>query len=92
MHKNNYQETIFELLDELLIRRKIAEGVIETDLTTDVFSRANVLEKNMLKVIPLFAYCPTKNAEFNKIPLGKLTALDLAVKTKIIGYCKLRQR
>lgn len=61
------------------------------------FAQANsigskiLLEKDLNLIIPDFAYCPTKNADFNKTPLSALSLTQAAVQTKIIGFCRLRQ-
>ncbi|MBD66404.1 MAG: hypothetical protein CME62_14430 [Halobacteriovoraceae bacterium] len=46
--------------------------------------------KDMKQIIPKFAFCPTNISDFNKTPLSQLTLMAAALKTKIIGYCKLR--
>lgn len=53
-------------------------------------SKSLILEKEMKKYFPKFAYCPTQLTEFNSHPLSRVSPFMLAVATKIVTYCKLR--
>jgi len=78
--------TAFEIAaGEYLVRRMEFSEV-------NAIAKEILLEKNMSKIIPRFAHCPTKMDEFTKLPFGKVQALGVLVQTKIIGYCKLRQQ
>jgi hypothetical protein len=78
--------TAFEIAATEYSKDRLSYGQVE-DVAKDVLRG-----RKMYRLIPNYAHCPTKREQFTPVLNEELKTLETKVQSKVIEYCKKRQK